>query len=393
MNATESLRSQFDSFQKQSLFVGSAGVALSIAGAFLSPAQFFRSYLLAYLFWVGIALGSSALVMLHNLTGGAWGAVIRRVLESGMRTLPLMALLFLPLLLGLHELYEWARPEHVAHDVLLQRKTFYLNIPFFLLRAVVYFSVWLGIAYLLTRWSSEHERTAELSVLRRLEALSGPGLVLYGGTVTFAAIDWVMSLEPHWYSTIYGLLFIVGQALTTLAFAIVVLSLLTEQKPLSEVVTATHFHDLGNLLLAFVMLWAYVAVSQYLIIWSGNLAEEVPWYLQRARGGWEWVGLSLVVFHFVLPFILLLSRSAKRRKQVLARIAGAILFMRFVDLFWLIAPSFPNEGLRIHWMDVVVPIGIGGLWLAVFCRQLKSQSLLPLHDPSLEGVLEHVQRA
>jgi hypothetical protein len=229
--------------------------------------------------------------------------------------------------------------------------------------------------------------------LRRLEALSGPGLVLYGGTVTFASIDWVMSLEPHWYSTIYGLLFIVGQALTTLAFAIVVLSLLAEQKPLSEVVTATHFHDLGNLLLAFIMLWAYVTVSQYLIIWSGNLAEEVPWYLQRARGGWEWLGLSLIVFHFIIPFVLLLSRNTKRRKHVLARVAGAVLFMRFVDLFWLIAPSFPNEGLCIHWMDVIAPIGIGGVWLAVFCQRLKGRSLLPLHDPSLGGVLEHTQRA
>jgi len=397
MNSAEALHSQLDLLQKRSLIVGIAALVLCGGGVFLSPEQFFRSYLLAYVFWLGIALGSCALVMLHNLTGGAWGAVIRRVLESGMRTLPLMAVLFVPFLFGLPHLYEWAHPEHVAGDALLQHKTFYLNIPFFLLRTGVYFLVWLGLAYFLDKWSSEHDRTAEPAVLRRLEALSGPGLVLYGGTLTFAAIDWVMSLEPHWYSTIYGLLFLVGQALTTMAFAIIVLSYLANHKPVSEVVQATHFHDLGNLLLAFVMLWAYVSFSQYLIIWSGNLAEEVPWYLHRTQGGWEWIGLGLVVFHFILPFVILLSRDAKRRKQVLMKIAAAVLFMRLVDLFWLIAPSPPTTGFHIHWLDVVAPIGVGGLWLAYFCRQLRGRPLLPLHDPSLVSAgghaVEHVQEA
>jgi len=393
MNSAEDLHLQLDLIQKRSLTVGVVALALCAGGVLLSPGQFFRSYLLAYVFWIGIALGSCALVMLHNLTGGAWGAVIRRVLESGMRTLPLMAVLFVPFLFGLHHLYEWARPEHVAGDALLQHKAFYLNIPFFLLRTAVYFLVWLGLAYFLDKWSSEHDQTAEPSVLRRLEALSGPGLVLYGGTLSFAAIDWVMSLEPHWYSTIYGLLFMVGQALTTMAFAIIVLSYLANRKPLSEVVQAAHFHDLGNLLLAFVMLWAYVTFSQYLIIWYGNLAEEVPWYLHRTQGGWEWIGLSLVVFHFILPFVLLLSRNAKRRKQVLVKIAAAILFMRLVDLFWLVVPSPPTSGLHIHWMDVVAPIGVGGLWWAYFCRQLQGRSLLPLHDPSLASAVEHAQEA
>jgi len=386
MNHAEPLRSHLDQFQQRSLTVGVVSLVLCGGGALLSPEQFFRSYLLAYLFWVGIALGCCALAMLHSLTGGAWGAVIRRVLESGMRTLPWMALLFVPLLFGLRELYVWARPEEVANDALLQQKAFYLNVPFFVLRTVGYFLVWLSIAYFLNKWSLEHDRTAEPSCLRRLETLSGPGLVLYGGTVTFASIDWVMSLEPHWYSTIYGLLFIVGYSLTTLAFAIVVTTLLANEKPLSEIVTAAHFHDLGNLLLAFVMLWAYVTFSQYLIIWSGNIAEEVPWYLHRGHGGWEWVGLSLIIFQFILPFVLLLSRNTKRRAQTLLRVAGAVLFMRLVDLFWLVAPSFPNSGLRIHWMDVVAPIGLGGIWLALFVRRLKGHSLLPLHDPSLEGV-------
>jgi hypothetical protein len=300
-------------------------------------------------------------------------------------------LLFVPLLLGVRELYVWARPEQVAGDVLLQHKAAYLNVSSFVLRTAVYFFIWLGVSYFLSKWSFEHDRTAHPSLLRRLETLSGPGLVLYGGTITFATIDWVMSLEPHWYSTIYGLLFIVGQALSALAFAIVVAALLADRKPFSDVLTPGHFHDLGNLLLAFVMLWAYVTFSQYLIIWSGNIAEEVPWYLHRARGGWEWIALSLIVFHFAVPFVLLLSRGTKRRAQVLTKVAGTILFMRLVDLFWLVMPSFPNEGLRIHWLDVATPLGLGGIWLAVFVRQLKGRSLLPLHDPSLEGALEPVR--
>jgi hypothetical protein len=393
MNHAETLRQYLDQLQRRSLAVGVVALALCVGGAFLSLEQFFRSYLLAYLFWIGVAVGCSALVMLHSLTGGAWGAVIRRVLEAGMGTLPLMALLFVPLLFGLRVLYVWARPEQVASEVLLQQKTFYLNVPFFVLRAAGYFVVWLSVAHVLNKWSAEHDRTAEPSALRRLETFSGPGLVLYGGTVTFASIDWVMSLEPAWYSTIYGLLFIVGQALTTLAFAIVVLALLADREPLSAAVTSAHFHDLGNLLLAFVMLWAYVTFSQYLIVWSGNVSEEVPWYLHRAHGGWEWVGLGVVVFQFIVPFVLLLSRGTKRRAQILASVAGAILFMRLIDLFWLVAPSFPNSGPRLHWLDIVTPIGLGGIWLAVFVRRLKGRSLLPLHDPSLEGALEPVRGA
>src|SRR5215510_2661517 len=234
MNHAEPLRSHLDQFQQRSLTVGVVSLVLCGGGALLSPEQFFRSYLLAYLFWVGIALGCCALVMLHSLTGGAWGAVIRRVLESGMRTLPLMALLFVPLLFGLRKLYVWARPEEVANDALLQQKAFYLNVPFFVLRTVGYFLVWLSIAYFLNKWLLEHDRTAEPSCLRRLETLSGPGLVLYGGTVTFASIDWVMSLEPHWYSTIYGLLFVTGQVLSTLAFVIPVAALLGSKTSLHE---------------------------------------------------------------------------------------------------------------------------------------------------------------
>lgn len=367
----------FDRFQRLALGAGGIALAACAAGAAASPDQFFRSYLFAYLFWIGIALGCFAIVMLHHLVGGSWGVVIRRLLESGTGTLPLMAVLMLPLLAGLPRLYVWARPEAVANDELLQHKAPYLNVPFFVGRLVFYFAVWIVISYLLNKWSREQDRALLPQVKTRLQLLSGPGLVLYGLTVTFASVDLVMSLEPHWFSTIYGIMFMTGEALATLAFVILVLLLLADRKPMADVLKPSHFHDLGNLMLAFVMLWAYVCFSQFLIIWSGNLPEEIPWYLRRLTGGWGWVAVALIVFHFALPFVLLLSRHNKQRLRILASIAGGVLLARLVDLFWIVMPAFYPSGLRVHWMDVLMPVGIGGLWLAAFAWRLKRQPLLP----------------
>ena len=395
MSELEALRPELDRIRNQALAVVGVALGICLAGYFLSPhdqaeayiEQFLRSYLLAYLFWTGIALGSLAILLLHHLVGGEWGFVIRRALESGTRTLPLMALLFLPVLFGIQDVYIWARPEVVAADEMLQHKSHYLNSPFFLFRAAVYFAIWIGIAYFLNRWSAEQDRTADPSFARRLQLLSGPGLLLYGLTVTFAFVDWVMSLEPHWYSTVYGVMFMVGQALGGLAFVIAVTALLAKRKPLSEVIAPRHFHDLGNLLLAFVMLWAYIAFSQYLIIWSGNLPEEISWYLSRSSGGWQWVALALFLFHFCLPFLVLLSRGAKRRVEILAGVAVAMMLMRLVDLFWLVAPAFHPAQLRIHWMDLVAPIGVGGIWVAVFVWQLGKRAILPVYDPRMKEAL------
>ncbi len=389
MNSVESLQPQLDRLRQRSLLLGGIALALCALGALRNPTQFFRSYLLGYVFWIGIALGCAAIVMLHHMVGGAWGFVIRRLLESGTRTLLWMALLFVPLLLGLSHLYSWARPGAVAGDRILQYKSPYLNPPFFLVRTVVYFAAWIGLAHFLNKWSFEQDRTAEPALTGRLQALSGPGLIIYGLTVTFASVDWVMSLEPHWFSTIYGMMFMVAQALAALAFVIVVAMLLSDHKPLSDVISASHFHDLGNLLLAFVMLWAYLSFSQYLIIWSGNLQDEVPWYVSRSTGGWAWLAVFLIVFHFAVPFLLLLSRDIKRRMWVLAMVAAALIFMSWVDLFWLVVPAFEPAGPRVHWMDLVAPIGIGGIWIAGFISQLQGKALLPLHDPRFEGALGH----
>lgn len=377
--------------QRQALTAGIAGLIGCAIGAFLSPPQFFYSYLTAFVFWTGIALGCLAIVMLHHLSGGAWGMIIRRLLESGARTLPLLAVLFVPVAFGLTHLYEWARPAAVQSDALLQAKQPYLNVPFFLARAAIYFAAWVLVSYLLNKWSGEQDRAGAVApegTLRRFRVLSAPGLMVYGLTVTFASIDWVMSLDARWFSTIFGVLFMGGQAVSALAFVIAVLVLLARVPPLADVLRPGHLHDLGKLLLAFVMLWTYFAFSQWLIIWSGNLPEEVPWYLRRLQGGWEWVGLLLILGHFVLPFLLLLSRDAKRHARTLAAIAIGVVAMRFVDLFWMIAPERHPSGFMVHPLDIAALVGVGGLWVAYFVRQLGTRALLPVNDPYLREALE-----
>lgn len=367
--------------ERRALLVGGAALAVCLAGAAISRDQFFHAYLTAYVFYANLALGCLGLLMLHHLVGGRWGFVVQRILEAGARTLPLLALLFLPLLLGLRELYVWARPELVAADHLLHHKAVYLNVPFFLARTAGYFAVWFGLTAALTGWSAAQDATGEPRLTRRLQVLSGPGLVVFGGTVTFAAIDWVMSIEAHWFSSIYGVVFLAGQALAALAFAVVVLVLLVRRPDLAGVVGTRDFHDLGKLLLAFVMFWAYIAFSQFLIIWSGNLPEEITWYVHRMAGGWFWLAMGLIAFHFGVPFLLLLSRETKRRPPVLLGVAAGILAMRLVDVFWLVSPAFHPAEWGLNWMDLVAPLGLGGLWLTAFLRNLKRQPLLPQGDP------------
>ncbi len=386
MNEENQLREDLIRVQRWALIAGVLATALSILGAFISPVQFFHSYLFAFLFWLGIGLGCIAILMLHHLVGGAWGFVIQRTLETGARSLPLLALLFAPILLGLPYLYEWSR-EEAAADAVLLHKSAYLNVPFFAVRAILYFALWTGAAYLLNRWSDKMDATGDAGYVRKLESISGPGLVFYGITMTFASVDWVMSLEPHWYSTIFGIVFLVGQGLSTIAFVIIVTMLLGYRKPLADVLVPRHFHDLGNLLLAFVMLWAYVAFSQFLIIWSGNLPEEVTWYAHRLRGGWKWVALALISFHFLVPFLLLLLRRTKRKAQILAGVAVWLLVLRLVDLFWIVSPSLHRNGFGIHWLDFVTPVAVGGLWIAFFAWQLRSRALLPVHDPRINEAL------
>ncbi len=388
MNDAYSAPAEVGRWQHRALIAGVIFTLLFVVGAFLDRAQFFHSYLVAYLFWTGIALGSLAILLLQHLTGGAWGLVIRRVLEAATRTIPLMIVLFIPIILGAHQIYPWTRHEEMSKTPALQEKArLYLNLPFFSGRAVLYFAIWGLCAHLLNKWSREQDRTADRRFTRRMRMISAPGLLLFVLTVTFASVDWAMSLNPDWFSTIYGLLFVISWALSALAFVIAVLSFLSSREPMSRMVRPDHFQDLGKLMLAFVMLWAYFAFSQFLIVWSGNLPEEIQWYLPRLRGGWGVIAVSVVFFHFAFPFLLLLSASLKRNARKLLMLAGLILVMRMIDLFWMIAPEFSPEGFHVSWMDIVAPIGMGGLWLAVFAWQLSKRSLIPINDPQYDSVL------
>jgi hypothetical protein len=387
-DTTYSVPASVAGVQRIALGVGVVGLGLLALGYSTSHEHFFRAYLIAFVFWTGVALGSLAWSMIHHLSGGAWGVVTRRVFEASSRTVPFMALLFLPIALGMQELYIWARPEVVAADKILQFKAPYLNVSFFFVRAAVYFVIWTILAYTLSAWSLQQDRAYDEKRAVRMARLSGGGLVLYALTIFFMSIDWMMSVDPYWYSTIYGILFMGGQGLSAMAFTIAVVVLLARTAPMSTIIGPNHLHDMGKLLLAFVMLWAYFQFSQFLIIWSGNLPEEIPWYLIRMKGAWGWVSVLLIVGHFALPYLLLLNRDLKRTGATVAAIAALIIAMRFVDLFWLLGPEHGKELLSVHWLDFVAPIAVGGIWVALFLWQLGTRSLIPINEPTLQEAIE-----
>jgi hypothetical protein len=378
--------------QNRALMVGVIGLAAAAFGLVTNRDQFFQSWLIGFLFCLGLSLGSLGLLMLQHLSGGQWGMVGRRVFEASARTMPVVALLFVPILFSMPTLFTWARPEVVAGDAILQRKAPYLNVPFFTGRAVFFFAFWILASWLLNKWSAAQDRGEESTDpagMVRFRTLSAPGLLFLVLTLTFAVTDWVMSLDPHWFSTIFGLLFTAGFGLMAFAFTILVLAICGTEGALAGRLKPRHFHDLGKLLLAFTMLWAYLNFSQFLIIWSGNLPEELPWYLERIRGPWGYVAFALVFGHFVLPFLLLLSQDLKKKSRMLAGVASFILVMRLVDIIWLVAPTFGHHGFPIHWMDIVVPAGIIGVWLFMFTRNLRSRALMPLNDPYLKEAFAH----
>lgn len=375
----------------QRLGMGAAlvGVVLAIIGFVMSGAdRFFEAYLMAYLLWMGLALGSLALLMVQHLSGGAWGVVIRRTLEAAVRTLPFMAMLFLPIGFGMGHLYHWTHGDAVAADPILQEKAAYLNTPFFIVRQLAYFVIWSVMGYLLTKWSAEHDQTGDPGLIRKLSILSGGGLVVYSLTVTFAVVDWLMSVNPHWFSTMWGPMFMVTQGLTALAFSIAMLVMLAEYAPFNRVINAAHLHDLGKLLFAFLMLWAYLHFSQFLIIWSANTVEEIPHYLVRLNGGYEWVAVVLLLLNFAGPYALLLSRDIKRDRNQIRAVALWLILMRVVDYFWLVAPEF-HEVFSVTLLEVALPLALGGIFLAMFAMFLKAQPLLPLNDPGLAKALAH----
>ena len=389
-----------DRLRSRALIAGVVGLVLCGVGLLIDRDHFFRAWLVAYLLFLGIALGSMAMVMIQHLSGGVWG-VFRRVFEASSRTLPILVVLFVPVLLGRGTLYPWSPADHVATDEVLRHKSLYLNTPFFVVRAAIYFAGWWGIATLLNKWSRMQD-AGDVAANTRLQRLSGAGLVFYALAVTFAGVDWIMSLNPHWYSTIFGFLMIGGQGLAALAFTILVSAFLFRRNPMADLLKPSHFHDLGKLMFAFVMLWAYFNFSQFMLTYAANLIEEVPYMITRTHHGWQYLALFLVIFHFAVPWLLLLSRDLKRNPGRLVVVAVWMLFVRFADLYMMVSPEFDSSGggnlhllagehashFFVHWLDLAAPLAIGGLWLWMFFTELRRRPLLATGDPYLRAALE-----
>ena len=381
---------QLGRVQRIGLGLGVLGLGAAVLGLlFAGPAFFFHGYLTAFVFWVGLPLGCLALLMLHHLTATAWGFVTQRLLEAGALTAGLMAVLFIPIFFGMHELYHWANEHAVETNVLLQHKKPYLNIPFYIIRTVIYFAFWGTAAYLLDRWSLRMDETGDAKYAVWIRRLSAGGLIAHVLLLTFASVDWIMSLEPEWFSTIFGWLLLVSQALAALALMSLMLWRVHQKEPLNRVVKTKHFHDYGNLTLAFVVLWTYLMFMQYLIIWSGNIPEDIRWYVHRQSGGWGWVAPVLILFHFVLPFVLLLFRRTKRNAGRLAAVAVGIMAAHVLYVLWLVLPSFQEETtLHTYWITLAAFVGIGGLWGAAYAWLLARRSLLPSGDPRFQHMME-----
>jgi len=389
MTPTQDLRPTIERIQRNALIVGALGLIALVIGIFLTPKAGLQSYLWAYIFWSGITLGCLGVYLLHNVVGGNWGVVIRRFLESGIRTLPLIFIGIIPVVIGMYMgfLYIWTKPEYLSAAASVAAKRGYLTPWFFVVRVIFYFAIWFLWGFRLLRLSDEQDRTGdpEQVIAGRMKRFSAPGLAIFVFTSSWAFIDWIMSLQPEWYSTIFPWWFTVGQVLLTFSFSVALLVLFSNSKPFAGILNFQHFNDLGNLMLCFTMLWAYMGFAQFLIIWAENLPEEIPWFLRRFSNGWGYLAFFIAIFHFCVPFFLLLMRFIKRNPKYIYWVAIWIIAIRLVDVFWVVIPSFEGRDkyLTIAWTDIVAAIGIGGIWIGFFMWNLKSRTLLPLHDPRL----------
>ncbi|HXD19340.1 MAG TPA: hypothetical protein VN654_20150 [Vicinamibacterales bacterium] len=389
-----------DARRSRSLVIGVGALVLCAVGFFINRDQFFRAWLIGYMLWLGVALGSMGLMMIHHLSGGAWGMVVRRVWEASSRTLPLLTLLFVPVALGMNRLYPWTHAELMQGDEILRHKAVYFNPTFFLARAAFYFIGWNLIAWRMTALSRAQDE-GHLEATRSMQRLSGGGLVFLALSITFVGVDWFMSLNPDFYSTMFGFLFLNYLGLAGLAFTIIMAAYLRKAEAMGALFRPSHFADYGKLTLAFVMMWAYFQFSQYLLVYAANLHDEIPYVLTRIEGGWQYLALFLLVFQFVVPFCLLLSRPLKQTPDRLVRVALWLLIVRVIDTFMYVTPEFSSAGVNrwfmagehgsvffVNWLDVVTPVAIGGLWFWMFYTQLRQRPLLPIGDPYLASALE-----
>jgi len=379
------------SVERVSGVVGALGLLLCVAGFFANRAEFFQSYLFAFIYWGGFAIGGLGVLLLNHVVGGRWGVTARRFFEAKMRTLPLMFLFFLVLLLGMKYLYPWTHSDLVHGNEYLRAKQSYLNVPFFFVRVCIYFALWLFWGLRVNRMSDLQDKTGDPALRERMRAFSAPGLLVFVLCATFAYIDWVLSSDAQYYSTVYGAMILIGDVLQTFALTLVVMILASQGDRFGGRINPVILHDLGNLMFAFTIFWTYLSVSQLIITWPANLPQELQWYLDRVHGPWKWLALIIALSMFTIPFLALLSQARKRDPKRLIRVAIWLLLARIIDVFWIVEPTFRNRtpsgllatttGFTIYWTDFAAFFGIGGIWVYAYLRQLRQRPLLPLRDP------------
>ena len=378
-----------------SALVGAAGLLLTLLGGLGQPRRALLAYLISFVYWLGLCLGALTLVMANHTAGARWNVAIRRIGENLGAVLPLFALLFVPLLLGARHVWFWVAPDQPLPAEMVEKlaqKRAYLNLTSFTLRAAAYFLVWIALALRLRSLSVQQDESGDPRLSLAMRSLSAPGLLLLVLTFTFASFDWLMSLQPTWYSTIFGLYIYAGAFVSSLALqCLIVTGLRSSQQKLGAIVSVEHQHNLGKLLLAFIAFWAYMAFSQYMLIWAGNLPEEVQWIVARSRGVFRPIGILILLGHFVVPFFLLLSRDLKRSTAGLAAVAAWMLVIHYIDLYWVVMPAIDADRLGVHWTQFTSFVGIGGLAVAAGALALRSARPLPVKDPFLEDSLRYVQ--
>ncbi len=361
--------------------IGVLGCILCVAAFFFNREEFFQSYLFAFTYWGGFAIGGLGVLLMHHTVGGKWGVTIRRLLEAQMRTLLLIIVLILPILIWPGYLYPWVHHDIVSATPVLQHKAPYLNMPFFIGRVVLYFAIWLFWGFRENRMADRQDETGDPTLKERMRAFGAPGILIFTLTGTFAYIDWVMSCDSQFFSTVYGAMILIGDILQAIALSIIVLVLASRSDRFGGRVNSKVLHDLGNMMFAFVIFWAYLSASQLIIVWPANLPQELMWYLDRIRGFWKYFAAATALSMFAIPFCLLLSQERKRNPARLLRVAVFILLARVIDLFWIVEPTFRNKGFALYWTDFAAFFGLGGIWIYVFIGQLRRRPLLPLRDP------------
>jgi len=377
--------------------IGVAGLFLCAAGYFTDPHKFFQSYLFAFLYWAGFAIGGLGILLLNNVVGGKWGVTIRRYLEANAKTMPLIAIFFVVILLGIKDTYAWATPAYVAANEFLKHKQAYLNIPGFIARSVACFAIFLFFVWRLSKWTDEQDQTGDPGIREKMRKFSAPALLIFVLAVTVAYIDWIMSADTQFYSTVFGGMVLIANVQQTFAMSILALILTSSEDRFDSRVNAPILHDLGKLLFAFTIFWTYLAASQLIIIWPANLPQEITWYLDRTHGFWKALATFVGLTMFAIPFLALLSQARKRDPRRLRRVTIWVLVVNAIYMFWLVEPTFrstsvstplhTSPGFAVYWTDFAAFLGIGGIWVYYFIGQLRRRPLLPLKDPRVSASL------